>query len=86
MRSSNSSKIHTDAPPQGLGQPLGGLSQLLGGLSLGQYPGCLCTDVQIPPVFYGTSAPFGAKALLTHKAELDRSLNRARIPETITCL
>ena len=28
----------------------------------------LGTDVQIPPVFYRTSYPFGAKALLTLKA------------------
>ena len=32
-------------------------------------------DVQIPPVFYKTSSPFGAEALLTSKA-IDKSLSR----------
>ena len=27
-----------------------------------------CTDIQIPPVFYRTSSPFGAEALLTSEA------------------
>ena len=33
-------------------------------------------DVQIPPVFYKTSSPFGAEALLTSKATIDKSLSR----------
>ena len=45
-----------------------------------------CTDVQIPPVFYKTSFPFGAEALLTSKATIEKSLSRARVPETISCL
>ena len=43
-------------------------------------------DVQIPPVFYKTSSPFGAEALLTSKATIDKSISRARVPETISCL
>ena len=42
-------------------------------------------DIQIPPVFYKTSSPFGAEALLTSKA-IDKSISRARVPETISCL
>ena len=33
-------------------------------------------DVQIPPVFYKTSSSFGAEALLTSKATIDKSLSR----------
>ena len=33
-------------------------------------------DVQIPPVFYKTSSSFGAEALLTSKAKIDKSLSR----------
>ena len=45
-----------------------------------------CTDVQIPPVFYRTLSPFGAEALLTPKATIDKLLSRARVPETLSCL
>ena len=34
-------------------------------------------DVQIPPVFYKTSSSFGAEALLTSKATIDKSLLQA---------
>ena len=44
------------------------------------------TDVQTPPVFYRTSSPFGAAALLTRKATIDKSLSRARVPQIISCL
>ena len=44
------------------------------------------TDVQIPPLFYKTSSPFGAEALLTSKATIEKSLSRARVPQTISCL
>ena len=43
-------------------------------------------DVQIPPVFYRTLSPFGAKVLLTSKTTADKSPSRARVPETISCL
>ena len=33
-------------------------------------------DVQFPPVFYKTSSSFGAEALLTSKATIDKSLSR----------
>ena len=42
--------------------------------------------VQIPPVFYSTLSPFGAEALLTQIATLDKPVSRARVPETISCL
>ena len=43
-------------------------------------------DVQIPPVFYRTSSSFGAEALLTPKATINKLLSRARVPMTISCL
>ena len=39
--------------------------------------------MQIPPVFYRTSSPFGAKALHTQNATFDKSLSRARVPEIL---
>ena len=44
------------------------------------------TYVQIPPVFYRTSSPFGAEALLTSKPTRNKPLSRARVPMTISCL
>ena len=43
-------------------------------------------DAQIPPVFYRTSSSFGAAALLTRKATIDKSFSKARVPQTISCL
>ena len=43
-------------------------------------------NVQIPFVFYRVLSPFWAKSLVTQGATLEKSLTRARVPKTISCL